>query len=141
MSVKENKAILNGYLEEVFNGKNVDAVDKYVASGYVRHDPVSPPDLRGPEGVKQLVTMFFAAFPDIHFTAEDVIAEGDLVVQRLTTRGTHKGEFMGIPPAGKSLTVTVIEIFRITDGKIVEQWVEADYLGMMQQLGVIPPMG
>jgi predicted ester cyclase len=85
--------------------------------------------------------MFFTAFPDIHFVAEDCIAKGDLVVQRLTSKGTHKGEFMGIPPTGKSLTVTAIEIFRIAEDKIVEQWVEADYLGLMQQLGVIPLMG
>lgn len=140
MSEKENKAILNGYLEEVFNGKNLEAVDKYVAPNYIRHDPVSPPELRGPDGVKQLVTMFFAAFPDIHFTVEGVIAEGDLVVQRLTSHGTHQGEFMGVPPTGKSITVTAIEIFRIATGKIAEQWVEADYLSLMQQLGIIPTM-
>jgi hypothetical protein len=72
--------------------------------------------------------------------AEDVIAEGDTVVQRLTSHGTHQGTFMEIPPTGKHLTVTATEIFRLVDGTIAEQWVEADYLGLMQQLGVIPPM-
>ena len=141
MSEKENKAIIDNYREEVFNEKNLDTIEKYVSSSYVRHDPGAPAEVRGPGGVKQLVTMFFAAFPDIHFTAEDIIAEGDLVVQRLISTGTHQGAFMGVPPTGKSLTVTAIEIFRIADGKITEQWVEADYLGMMQQLGIIPPMG
>ena len=141
MSLEENKAIVDRYREEVFNEKTLAATEKYVSPSYVRHDPGAPAEVRGPDGVKQLATMFFAAFPDIHFTAEDIIAEGDLVVQRLTSHGTHQGAFMGIPPTGKSLTVTAIEIFRIAGGKIVEQWVEADYLGLMQQLGVIPPMG
>jgi steroid delta-isomerase-like uncharacterized protein len=141
MSEKENKAILKGYLEEVFNGKDTDAIEKYIAPNYVRHDPSAPAEIHGPEGVRQLVTMYFAAFPDIHFTAEETVAEGNLVVQRLTSRGTHQGEFMGIPPTGKALKVTAMEMFRIADGKIVEQWVEADFLGLMQQLGVIPPMG
>ncbi len=141
MSIEENKTIIDHYREEVFNEKNLAAVDKYVAPGYVRHDPGAPVEVRGPEGVKQLAGAFFAAFPDIHFAAEDIIAEGDKVVQRLTSHGTHQGEFMGIPPTGKHLTVTAIEIFRLDDDRIAEQWVEADYLGLMQQLGVIPPMG
>jgi steroid delta-isomerase-like uncharacterized protein len=141
VSVEENKAVIDRYREEVFNEKNLLAVDKYVAPNYVRHDPGAPAQVRGPDGVKQLAAGFFAAFPDIHFDAEDVIAEGDMVVQRLTSRGTHQGEFMGIPPTGQQLKVAAIEIFRLVDGKIVEQWVEADYLGLLQQLGVIPPMG
>ncbi|MFN2154221.1 MAG: ester cyclase [Anaerolineae bacterium] len=141
MSIAENKAIVDRYREEVFNDKDLAAVDKYVAPDYVRHDPGAPVEVRGLEGVKQLAGAFFAAFPDIHFTAEDVIAEGDTVVQRLTSHGTHQGPFMGIPPTGKHLTVTAVEIFRLVEGKIAEQWVEADYLGLMQQLGVIPPMG
>jgi steroid delta-isomerase-like uncharacterized protein len=141
MSMEENRAIVDRYREEVFNEKNLAAIPKYVAPHYVRRDPGAPAEVRGPDGVKQLAAMFFAAFPDIHFDAEDIIAEGDKVVQRLTSRGTHQGEFMGIPPTGKQLTVTAIEIFRLADGQIAEQWVEADYLGLLQQLGVVPPMG
>ena len=85
--------------------------------------------------------MYRAAFPDMHLTAEDMIAEADKVVQRLTARGTHQGELMDIPPTGRQITVTAIEIFRLAEGKIAEQWVALDNLGLLQQLGVIPPMG
>ena len=141
MSAQENKMIVDRYREKVFNEKNLAAVERYLAPDYVRQDPGAPAEVHGPDGVKQLVSVFFTAFPDIHFAAEDMIAEGDKVVQRLTSHGTHQGEFMGIPPTDKHVTVTAIEIFRLVDGKIAEQWVEADYLGLMQQLGVIPPMG
>ena len=138
MSTEQNKRIVDRYREQVFNQKDTAAIDTYLASDYVRHDPGAPGQVRGPEGVRQLVSVLFGAFPDIQFTAQDIIAEGDKVVQRLTSRGTHRGEFMGIPPTGKQLDVTAIEIFRLVDGKIAEQWVEADYLGLMQQLGAIP---
>ena len=83
--------------------------------------------------------MEFAAFPDLHSTVEYLIAEGDMVVSRFTMRGTHQGEFIGIPPTGKQVKVTGMVIHRFADGKIVEYWVKWDVLGMMQQLGVIPP--
>ena len=82
--------------------------------------------------------MNFAAFPDLHETVEDIFAEGDKVVTRFTMRGTHQGELMGIPPTGKQVTMTGMTIHRIVSGKIVEDWVVADFLGMMQQLGTIP---
>ena len=93
------------------------------------------------EGYKQFFAMTHSAFPDFHSTLEDMFAEGDKVVQRFTARGTHKGEFMGIPPTGKQVTITGIAIHRITGGKIVEDWVNMDMLGMMVQLGVVPPPG
>ena len=141
MSATDNKAIVSRYREEVWNEGNLDAVDDYIASNYVRHDPGLPEEVSGPEAVKGLVSMYRAAFPDLHLTLEDMFAEGDKVVQRLTGRGTHQGELMGIPPIGKQVTVTMIEIFRLVEGKIAEQWVSLDNLGMLQQLGVIPPMG
>ena len=141
MSAEKNKAIVSRYREQVFNEGDLAAVGQYLAPDYVRHDPGTPAEVRGPDGVKQLGAAFRTGFPDIHLTAQDEIAEGDKVVQRLTCTGTHKGVFMGIPPTGKQIAVTVIEIFRLVDGKIAEQWVEADYLGLMQQLGVIPPLG
>ena len=85
--------------------------------------------------------MSLTAFPDLHFTIEELIAEGDKVAGRYTARGTHKGELMGIPPTNNAISLTVSEIYRIADGKITEHWVILDALGMMQQLGVIPAPG
>jgi predicted ester cyclase len=85
--------------------------------------------------------MYLAAFPDSYLTVEDMIAEGDKVVARLTSGGTHQGAYMGIPPTGKHVKVTLIDIFRIAGGKGVEHWMEFDAMGLLQQLGVAPSMG
>ncbi len=140
MSVEENKTIERHYMEEVWTKGNLAAVDELVATNYVDHTPMPDvsPDL---QGLKQFVTVITTAFPDWHPTIEDMIAEGDKVVVRFTGSGTHKGEFMGIPPTGKQLTMKAIAIHRIAGGKIVENWLQADMLGMMQQLGVVPPPG
>jgi predicted ester cyclase len=94
-----------------------------------------------PEGLKQFISLFRAGFPDLHFTIEDMIAAGDTVVVRQTYRGTHKGELMGISPTGKQVTITSIDIGRFTGGKLVEHWGATDSLGLLQQLGVVPPLG
>ena len=85
--------------------------------------------------------MYLSAFPDLHITVEDMIAEGDKIVARLTMRGTHQGAFLGIPPTGKQVTGTAIDINRITGGKSVEHWNNSDTLGLLQQLGVVPLPG
>ncbi len=85
--------------------------------------------------------MFRRAFPDSYFTVEDMVAEGDKVVTRKTFHGTHEGEFMGIPPSGRSVSMGLIDIVRISEGRVVEHWSEGDSFGMMQQLGVIPQPG
>ncbi len=140
MSVEENKTIERHYMEEVWTKGNLAAVDEFVATNYVDHNPMPDvsPDL---QGLKQFVTVVTAAFPDWHPTIEDMIAEGDKVVVRFRGSGTHKGEFMGIPPTGKQVTMMAIAIHRIAGGKIVENWLQADMLGMMVQLGVVPPPG
>jgi len=97
--------------------------------------------IRGLEPYKQFISMYFTAFPDLHLTIEDIIAEGDNVVVRQTFQGTHKGDLMGILPTGKQATATGISIFRVANGKAVEQRANYDDLGLMQQLGVIPTMG
>ncbi len=140
MSVEENKTIERRYMEEVWTKGNLAAVDELVATNYVDHTPMpgASPDL---QGLKQFVTVVTAAFPDWYPTIEDMIAEGDKVVVRFRGSGTHKGEFMGIPPTGKQVTMMAIAIHRIAGGKIVENWLQADMLGMMVQLGVVPPPG
>ncbi len=97
--------------------------------------------LQGLEAVKQFVSLFLAAFPDGRFTVEDMVAEGDKVVARHTFRGTHQGNFMGIPPTGKQVTATGMSMGRAVNGKGVKVWVNGDDLGLLQQLGVVPTLG
>jgi steroid delta-isomerase-like uncharacterized protein len=135
---EENKTVVRRFLEEIFTAGNLELVDELFAPDYVLHDPVVPDEVSGPEGMKRYVSMYRAAYPDTHFTIEDQIAEGDEVVTRWIGQGTHEGELMGIPPTGKQVTVTGIEVDRVSGGKIEETWVNYDALGMMQQLGVVP---
>jgi predicted ester cyclase len=136
MSVEENKATDRRYVAEVLNSGNLAAIDQIMAPGYVGHVPGFPPSDR--EGDKQLIAMFHRAFPDLRFTLEDQIAEGDRVVHRLSVVGTHRGEFMGIPPTGRRVSVTGVNINRFADGRVVEAWGFMDMLGLMQQLGAVP---
>jgi steroid delta-isomerase-like uncharacterized protein len=141
MSVEENKAIALRGIEEVWNQGNLDAADEIYATDYVYHDPGNPAGWHGLEGIKQAVSTYRAAYPDLHFTVEDIVAEGDKVVVRWTGVGTHNGELMGIPPTGKLVATPGLNLIRYKEGKAVEEWSGWDTLGMMQQLGVIPPMG
>jgi steroid delta-isomerase-like uncharacterized protein len=138
---EENKAVVRRYnelFEEFWRTGDVDVLDEVLAPDFVFHQPGTPPDL---ESFKQFVPMFRAAFPDMSYTVEDMVAEGDKVVDRLTWQATHQGEMMGIPPTGNTVRVTEMHISRISEGKIVERWGQGDNLGMMQQLGVVPPPG
>ena len=140
MSTEDNKAVVRRFYEEVFNQKNTAAIDQFIAPTIVDH--AAPPGIPGGiEGQKQLAGLYLMAFPDLHFTVEDMIAEGDKVVARLTASGTQQGVFMGISPTGKRTTVTAIDIIRIAGGKFVEHWLEMDTLGLLQQLGVVPALG
>jgi len=136
----DNKALVRRYVEEVLNRKNLALIDQLVAPTFIAHDS-SMPDAKGPAGVKQLAAMVHASFPDLHFTVEDMVAEGDKVVYRYTVRGTHQGDFMGIPPTGRQFAVTGIHIYRVGDGKFQEEWENWDMLGLMRQLGVLPQPG
>ena len=139
MLAQDNRALAHRPHEEVYNQGKLEVVEQIYASDFVMHSPGIPPNLpRGPEGVKQFVTILRAAFPDLHLTIEDSIAEGDRVVNRWAFRGTQKGEFDGIPPTGKQVTLTGIDIWRISGGKLVELWQELDFAGLLQQLGAIP---
>jgi steroid delta-isomerase-like uncharacterized protein len=132
----QNKMLMRRGIEEVWNKGHLAVVDELIADDFVGHWP--PDENHGPEGVKQYFATLRAAFPDIHFTVEDQIAEGDRVVTRWTARVTHSGSFRGIPPTGKSGVVTGITIIRVAGGKVVEGWTNKDDLGMLQQLGVLP---
>jgi len=140
MSTEENKAMIRRVWEEVLNKGDLAVADKIMATNYVYHGSGGQ-EFKGPEGFKQLVTMFRTAFPDLRITVEDMVAEGDKVAHRATMRGTHKGDLMGIAPTGKQVTIAAIVISRFVGGKEVEAWSNLDQLGMMQQMGVAPPMG
>jgi steroid delta-isomerase-like uncharacterized protein len=140
MSTEQNKAIVRRFFEEVGNQGNVAAAGEIFAADVVDHT-APPGQAPGLEGVKHNLAIFRTAFPDVHLTIEDMLAEGDRVVARYTAHATHTGEFFGIPATGKQVVVTGISLSRIAGGKIVEQWGNQDDLGMLQQLGVVPPPG
>ena len=140
MSTEENKAIVRNMFEEVFNKGNLAAVDQLFAPNIVAHLDY-PSNLPVPAEYQ-----FRTTFPDLHYTVELQVVEGDMVVTRVTARGTHTGEYRGltykgIPPTGKQVTWTETQIFRIADGKLVEQWSNEDDLGRLQQVGAIPTPG
>lgn len=137
MSQEENKAVVQRIYDEVLNGKNLGAIDELLLPDVVDH--MAPPGFpTGIEGAKQMMGMFITAFPDLHISVEDSVADGDKVVTRYTFSGTHQGDMMGIAPTGRQVTVSGIAIDRVVDGKGVEHWEVFDQMGMMQQLGVIP---
>ena len=136
MSTEENKALVRRIYEEWNKGKEA-ALEELYAPDYVWHGTGVFRDM-DLAAIKQVIAAWFTAFPDPHYTVEDLIAEGDKVVARFTFRGTHQGDFMGIPPTGKHVSWTGIRIARIEDDKFVETWTNSDDLGLFQQLGVVP---
>ena len=137
MSAEQNKALIRRFVDEVFNRGRSEAIDELVAPDAVDHAalPGMPP---GREGIKLRAAMIRSAFPDFHIIVEDQVAEGDRVAGRYTMRGTHQGELMGIPPTGKPVSISAMDVIRVGDGRLVEHWGQIDMLGMMQQLGVVP---
>ena len=134
---EENKALYRRFIDEIIKNKRVEVIDELMDPNMVEHNPV-PGQAPGLDGMKEFMGMFFAAFPDLDSTIDLLIAEGDIVAGRMTTTGTHTGEFMGIPATGKRVTFTETHIVRIANGKAVEHWGNSDDMAMMQQLGVIP---
>ena len=134
MSTEDNKAVVRLQHEEVWSKGNFTIVDEIYTPDFVCHFVVGP-EWRGREGIKQQVTEHRASFPDWKEHIEDIIAEGDKVVTRFTSRGTHKGEFQGIAPTGNQVTIGEVAIYRIADGKIAEQWGFPDSMGLLRQIG------
>jgi steroid delta-isomerase-like uncharacterized protein len=129
MSVEANKAFVQRYVEEPWNKGNVDVLDEMCAPNF---------HLEGLGGIaefKAAIKAFRTSFPDLHFTVEEMIAEGDKVAYRWTARGTHQGEYEGIAPTGKTITSTGITIIRIVDGKVVEDRFESNDSSIREQLG------
>jgi len=137
MPEQENIAVLGRFIEEVINQGNLDAADEIVEENFVELDPL-PGQRQGREGLKEVIGMMRAGFPDIHWVADETIAAGEKVVTRFTWTGTHHGAFLGIPPTGRKVTVKGVVIDRLFGGKMADSRIMMDTLGMMQQLGVVP---
>jgi len=133
MSLEENKALVRRFVEEVQCQHNLAAIDELLAPDFVDH---SSPGAEGRAAARQFFSMMFTAFPDMHFTIRQQIAEGDKVLTYKTFHGTHLGPFMGVAPTGRPVTMDVMDILTVAGGKITEHWTVADFLGMMQQIGV-----
>jgi predicted ester cyclase len=141
MSTEENKALIRRWLASVDTGE-IGVVDEFLGSGYLDHNPLPIPGLRGGiEGARQAFAYGLNAFSEFRHEIEDQYADGDMVITRVTGYGKHTGEFLGIPPTGKEVKMEGIAIHRIADGKAIEHWAQVDALGLLQQLGAIPTPG
>ena len=131
------RAAMQRLYDEVVNGGNHDLIDELVADDFVDHEEF-PGISNDREGMKQFVAMMSAAFDGFRMDVEDLYADGDTAIARVTIRGTHNGEFMGVPATGKEIAMPAIDIFRFAGGKAVGHWGVTDTMAMMQQLGAIP---
>jgi steroid delta-isomerase-like uncharacterized protein len=134
-----NKQLVVEFIDALFTRGDLEAVDRYLAPGFVNHDPF-PGFASDREGLRQTAQLFRQAFPDWRAGQQAHIAEGGLVAERFTARGTHQGEILGVAPTGRQVTLSGINIFRVQDGSIVERWGRTDDLGFLQQLGIVPAM-
>ena len=134
---ERNKAVIRRFVEEVQNQKHWDVYDELNDPDFVNLSaPPGVPSDR--DGGRAYLWSLFNAFPDSHWTIDDMVAEGDRVATKKTMRGTHTGEFAGIPATGRAVTLQYVDILRLRDGRIIEHWLSMDSLSFMQQLGVIP---
>ena len=136
MTTEQNLPLVRHFFDGI-SRHNLDVLDEVCAPEYVVHFPGTPGPLTR-ETIKPVWAQFFAAFPALVHTIEDIFADGDQVVVRMKVSGTHQGEFMGIPPTGRTISMGSIDFIRCRDGQIIEQWVDYDGLGMLQQLGALP---
>ncbi len=134
-SVEQNEAVVRQVLS-LIDERNLDEAFELYALDYIYHGPGG--ELRGRDGIRGLWEVFLTGFPDLHSTIEDMVSEGDKVVLRWRIEGTHTGEFMGVAPSNKKITLGITEIFRVENGQLVEAWDQFDQLGLMQQIGAIP---
>ena len=136
-TTEDNKAVVSRFVEEVINQGRMDRADDLVVDDFVELDPL-PGQRQGREGLKEVVGMMRAAFPDIHWVVEEMVAEGETVASRFTWSGTHRGEFLGVPATGRSVKVKGVVMDQLAGGKMSYSRILMDSLGMMQQLGVMP---
>jgi predicted ester cyclase len=140
MKGEENKKFIWRFVEETINKKNLNAIDELVEPDFVERVPL-PGQGPGRDGLKYAIGMLLAAFPDMKWTTDEQIAEGDKVVSRFTWTGTHQGEFLGIPPTQRQVTVWGVVIDVVREGRFAESRLIMDTMSLMQQLGVVPTPG
>lgn len=140
LSTDQNKSTYRRFIKEVFNEGRLEAVEQYLSPNYVFHGAPAG-TTPGRDGVKQIVSAFRAAFPDLEISIEDQVAEDDKVCSRVTTHGTHKGNLFGVAPTGRSITMTGLTMVHVVGGRITESWVKNDVIGLLNQLGAGPRLG
>jgi steroid delta-isomerase-like uncharacterized protein len=136
--ITANKKLVADFIQQLFTQGDIDAVDRYVSPALINHDPPFPGAPDGPEGMRRAARMFREALPDWHSDVEELVGDGDIVVERFTASGTHKRELMGVAPTGRVLVLRGMQMFRIEDNLIVERWGRLDEIGLLRQLGLAP---
>lgn len=138
----DNKAVMRRVYEEIFNQGNIALADELITPDCIDHAVDAPmPVPNGPGPIKGFVSWFRTAFPDAHWTIDDLVADGNEVAGIVTLRGTHTGEYRGVPPTGKEVNITGVVIFRVDEGRVVERWGGFDALGLLEQIGIGAQMG
>jgi steroid delta-isomerase-like uncharacterized protein len=143
MSTGQNRVVVSRFYEELWNDRTLGVADEIIAADCVTHQLQSGAETvgvpRGPEAVKRHVAEWLTGFPDLRFTVEGMMAEGDKVMTRSVMRGTHTGTWLGLAPTGKQMSIRMTVVQRVLHGKIVEDWILVEALGFFQQLGLIAP--
>jgi steroid delta-isomerase-like uncharacterized protein len=134
-AIEQNKAVVLRWSHELWSQGRLAVADEIIAADYLRHDPGDPFPARGPEDVKRIVTMLREMLPDLRIEVEAVVAEGDMVVSRYVATATDTVGYMGMPATGKTIRTSAMQMFRFSNGKIVESWATRDDLGTLRQLG------
>lgn len=136
MTTRDNKSVYRAFIEEVANRGNFAAADELLADDVVEYENLPEGLPPNGDGIRQLFRMLRIAFPDLNITIEDLLSDGNKVIARVTLRGTHRGELLGLAPTGRKVAYEAIDISRIVDGRLVEHWGIPDYLTMFRQLGI-----
>jgi steroid delta-isomerase-like uncharacterized protein len=135
MSIEHNELLIKRYFNEVWNQGKLEVLDEIMSPNYINHSPGTPNPVPGPEGLKPIIAGLRKAFPDLHFTINNLVITEQQVAVHCTMQGTHNGDLFGMPATGKKVTVNQMQIERIKQGKITEHWRQSDDLGMLKQLG------
>jgi steroid delta-isomerase-like uncharacterized protein len=136
----DHKILVRRFFDEVLSQANQATIAEIVAADFVAHHPQFPQGIRGQDGLLQIVGMFHGAFPDLSYRVEALVEEGTLVAALWSATGTHRGPLLNVPPTGRAASIVGMDLFRIDGGRCAETWVNSDFLGLLQQLGVIPPL-
>ncbi len=137
MTIEQNKLVMKNFVDFI-NTANPDLADELIDPGATFYVPGRPEPVKGPAGYLGIIAMMRGGFPDIQWTLEELISEGNNIAARFTMRGTHEGSFFGVPATGAKISVQALNIYRLRDGKIVEEYGQPDLLGLMGQIGALP---